>query len=1661
MIKEYFKITKHLKTNYFMKYIVLKMMQSKHFLFLGLLLCLFSGSINAQTGVALQWDVEVGCQSYSEDPERKEIFLEDITDGVCLRVCESGKVVYTLTGPLGASPATVWSVAGGTITAQDSDSCNITWGATGAGSLTFTVNLPTGVVTKTLCFEKIIKPRAFFTRAPYTVETKYVVACVDQTINFVNYSTPNGGTALISYFWSFGDGTYSTAFNPSHMYTEPGSYPMTLTVTNGCNCSATYGRIVKIYEKGFDISCPTVVCEDQKEIYTLPEAVEQECKDHYNWFSAEGTINSVDPNTGAVTVTWDNVGPSGFGYLSFDPADCGLDCLIPTTIKVPVIQTVGTIVGDTNVCLNQQNIYKLPQWPTTDFHWEVLDNVGNSLAELVLSDQRNEVVVKPIVAGQIKLRCTYINTMLGCGGTATLVINVTAGQEFTGDFEVCNGTTGYYATTNGSPTNWTIKNPGGAVIGTASGTPTFSYSFVNAGGYTISVGGAGTCPEQVKNITVVPRPAAPLAGSLVGALTVCPNAPYIYSMPNDPTAQYHWAVTNGTPLSPVIGNSFTVSFNGTTPAQLVVYKESITPMVCPSLPVTIPITIKTIDAKLTAGNSCANNTASYQANQINTGLLYTDGETYNWSISPAALGSIISGQNTNTVNILWNNVSVTTSAVITLVITKCSLTRTLIRTIQITPTPIIEIIATPTASCTDTPFQFDVVSTNGVTLDPGSLVTWNFGFSNASGGLHNSFHYINTTPLNIIRNITAVITNPNGCGGTTNTASVQVEVYPGPSASTSITTGGNLFCLEDDINTILTAATATGATIQWYQGTTLLPGETNIDLDVSLHGFGEYYFIATSSNTCTTTSNSVFVSQYCPPLSTCVLNPDESVTNSSYNNCGILNLIGSATGSPSFEYFTIIGPTSISNYTQPTLNVSAGVYHVFYNAGYPCQTETIIKQAHEEVTVPYIPRFNYSVVCNNNASFTVSVLDNSDFFGPVDNRSFQYYYRLGTSGAWTTSITTANGTITPDLGPGNYQIRLVIQGDLYGNTQSPCEIILPMVLAAVPAQSIVVGPISCHDTAVSFDVSNFQSGDSYLWTFEPGAQNTLASPKRVFSSSGPKTVTVVITNKYGCTRTLTTTLTIPPPCFNGSITSPLTTVCLGSPVTLNYTPSGDNCAVANYTWMDGQEEIVGAANAASIQVYTPGFYWVNVKQGFCSYDTPQRITPTFKTPPSIKLTGPAAICQGEEVEVNAATSATIIRWLIDGVPYGAYNNLTTLTAYGLSVGSHTITATAYSGTVGAPTTCWESAQQTVVVNPTPNEPTITQQIFCVDQDPAMPYYHVILTATSNVTETFNWSNGMSGSPITVTNGGPYQVRVTSGGCSATAQIDVTKNLEDYIWIFPTGCVTQCGRKEGAPTLIGPRLPFTFWEWQYNTGTLLYGANSFPAPVQLNNSGTYNLALTQGDCFLQSPPLDYTVKGCEKCDIATVTIKEIKDEEQAFCSYQVTLTISSPSTYNATLTIQDNTAVVTPSAFTMLGPGTHDYVFTFYPIGAFAGGLVHYQINGVLPNGQPCINEYTIPFSSCVEGIESRSADAKEVRPSASVVLAPNPAKEQVTLYYKELPQAATVELYDLTGRNLAAYDISNSEGSLTMPTNNYPSGIYIVVVRTANGLISQQKLVLK
>jgi gliding motility-associated-like protein len=70
--------------------------------------------------------------------------------------------------------------------------------------------------------------------AAFTIDEDYVFAEVDSAV-FFNQST--GGT---QYFWNFGNGNTSSAFEPTPYYALVGTYDISLTVTNNFGCQDQY-----------------------------------------------------------------------------------------------------------------------------------------------------------------------------------------------------------------------------------------------------------------------------------------------------------------------------------------------------------------------------------------------------------------------------------------------------------------------------------------------------------------------------------------------------------------------------------------------------------------------------------------------------------------------------------------------------------------------------------------------------------------------------------------------------------------------------------------------------------------------------------------------------------------------------------------------------------------------------------------------------------------------------------------------------------------------------------------------------------------------------------------------------------------------------------------------------------------------------------------------------------------------------------------------------------------------------------------------------------------------------------------------------------------------------------------------------------------------------
>ena len=144
-------------------------------------------------------------------------------------------------------------------------------GTTPPGSLSYTWNFGDGSTPE---YSFTPKPHYYdFKKSPFTVTltaTNTVTGCADSTVQTINVNAPliaqfteqpdsvvtipNYEFSFIdestgppsSWAWDFGDGTTSTARNPSHRYADTGYYQVKLIISNNGSCTGEVTHIVRV-----------------------------------------------------------------------------------------------------------------------------------------------------------------------------------------------------------------------------------------------------------------------------------------------------------------------------------------------------------------------------------------------------------------------------------------------------------------------------------------------------------------------------------------------------------------------------------------------------------------------------------------------------------------------------------------------------------------------------------------------------------------------------------------------------------------------------------------------------------------------------------------------------------------------------------------------------------------------------------------------------------------------------------------------------------------------------------------------------------------------------------------------------------------------------------------------------------------------------------------------------------------------------------------------------------------------------------------------------------------------------------------------------------------------------------------------------------------------
>ena len=1323
---------------------------------------------------------------------------------------------FTFLWANGVTAQSINNLCSGTYTVTVTDDFGCT------GSLDFLIGCPattsTCPATSTLCIDILENPDAGFTTIPAAVNG-VVSICEGGSVVFNNESE---GATLFE--WDFGNGNFSTTTNAEETYLTAGTYQAFLISRNDCYCSDTSFVTIEVTDAiSPTLECVGTICESE----TVTYSTDASCSG-FSW-TISGDYNIIDGGGTAdnfVTIEWLS-GPQGIIELAVSGCSGGNYCLEPTVEVVPIISDNAEIRGPEKVCRMDESTYYMEDYSATDFNWTV--TAGGTILE---GQNTNSIKVRwdgPVSPNvQQVVSVDYDNCYLGCGGSDTKDVFILADLYLVGDIEACeNGMSVHEAKkdivgVNDVMCDWTVTAGDGTVVWTSPA----STNQVNLDWNTIATAGSGryailaipanpleVCTPYVTNyISIVEPPAAPT--SIGGITQICPGEIYTYDVqtPN-PNFIFKWTINDGGVISNEEGSSINVSFGTLPPYILSVTQTSTDGLACESQPVDLevfPLPAFTVNGD---GNVCEESEGTYIAD-------FFPGVNYEWTIVPADAGTILSGENTNTIEVFWHqdgNANVQ--------VTMCGSTES---------TPV-AIIAKP-----------EPVVTGNLFVCPGDATT--IGVANA----YNSYLWKTATGGIITNTPTAnlpagafelIVTNSFGCE---NNIAFEIEGYPEPAVTVSVP-GSRLRCYTgttpDPIAEIHATEVPAGYTYQWYINGVAQPG-MNSSVITSAE-FGTFQVAVLDQNGCETFSNTIIIYEYCGSTGVCT-NPslaatcdpgiDVQMTFSGTNECDVFNFQNTSpnfvAGTEQWDFDDIgSGANNISTLPSPS--------HQFSNVGYYIVTLTalaphgVICYDSKLVTVPISPDFNFGTACIDEP---IIFEDLTGFLPGEVVQSWSWDFGDPTSGANNTS---ANQNPSHAYSaPGTYDVTLTV-GHGTGCTATRVKTI---TVEAPPTIDFDEPILNCEGTALSFTAIASTDVLFYDWNFgdaASGAANTseIANPFHAYENAGNYNVTCTVTDVWGCTGSVTNVVTVAPNTLVGQISfSTPSPICEGDVTTLTAPPGG-----VSWEWSDG-------TFGESITTGEAGAYTVTITNSIgCQYIPPTAVLDIIPLPTAAiqaveydEFGQPVNVfydnystCEGEDIYLQVTTETTDYAFTWSDGTIGSELEYSEDRGNLLTAGTYTLTLDILDMTTGCSNTV---GPFDIVVHPTPTNIQISSS-------PMSPVCENTLTTFTvdnpSIDLTYVWNTGELGTSIQASAAGEYFVRgITMFGCSGESnKIEISQGPD--LRKIPDGCHTRCK----ADTICLPTINgVSSYQW-YLDGNIIAGPTGTIGNYVALESGDYHVVMT--------------------------------------------------------------------------------------------------------------------------------------------------------------------------------------------------------------------------
>ncbi|MES2779988.1 MAG: PKD domain-containing protein, partial [Bacteroidota bacterium] len=980
-------------------------------------------------------------------------------------------------------------------------------------------------------------------------------------------------------------------------------------------------------------------------------------------------------------------------------------------------------------------------------------------------------------------------------------------------------------------------------------------------------------PQQI-SLKVNPLPVKP--DSISGPDPVCPGVPYTYlAFQTSSNLSVMWSVQNGIPVS-AAGNTVSVIWDATGPYILkAVQVDPITGCASDTLRDTIqsilPLTASPI---LGDTSACANNNSTHYLN--------VTGDDFTWSISPTIAGSVVTGQHTSTISILWNNYS--GPATISVIRKVCGQTITSNKTILISMPPV-PVISAPPTICAGVGAS--------MSASPAALsYSWNFGDGFTSTAASPTHAY--QSAGNFI--ITLTVTYGGNCVGTaTTTKSIMINPKPNITISTP---DPNLFCGPVGTVNMFVAGPVSGVTYNWYKSpSTLITGGTNYSTNV----IGSYYVIGVNGFGCADTSNVIPIDTVCD---TCSANPLYSVDFIRTRlGCNKDTFNGTFTPGAINPRWNFDDPFSGSN-TATGVNSShtfsePGYYRVMFCVDVPNVSGTgfckICKMRVD--TIEYVPDFYDSLYCVSGIdSVKIKFINNTKRLSTLPVPSYSW---LVNPGGYTSTL--ANPLFS--LPQGTYTVSLTVAGT--------CVITKTVVVPGFPNASFTANDSICVQAGILFSNTSSGSYTQSLWNFGDGASSLVNSPTRVYATAGLFLATLKITNAFGCVDSTFKAVRVLPNTLGGTISLLGDSVlCEGDSVKLTINATGGYPAYS-YLWSTIQ-------TTPSIYAKYTGAYYVDITDSkSCFFKTPSKnilVNPV----PRPEISGKEHLCLSNQqvFAVNYPAAGFNITWKLDTTVQPGSSTQFNFFASFPTIGNHTLYVTVVSadGCVGKDSFNFS-------VHPLPNAGILSSGALCEGQMNLL----VGVTTSTNVMNTY-WNTGLLNDTLYTSVPGTYTYTVVdSFACKATATKAVNP-LPDFCGMV-TGCYEICDTIKQLVWFAPPG--YASYQWYYN-GNPIAGAISDTIHIPLYQAGNYQVLVTTNmGCKKLSDPIELTFVSCQKCafrikpDIHCGPVNSAGHQ-----TYNITMGINNTLGAGAGISVTSPSGSVSGLSPTILVAGNNTVSFTF-------------------------------------------------------------------------------------------------------------------------------------